>query len=55
MSWLNNPLPHSENNYEGRMKFFKKRAEEFAEPWRTAGRLVKEDTQIPSKQFRDAT
>lgn len=47
MSWLHNPLPHSENNYEGRMKFFKKRAEEYAEPWRTAGKLVKEDTQIP--------
>lgn len=47
MSWINNPLPHSENKYEARMKFFKKRAEEWAEPWRTAGRLVKEDTQIP--------
>lgn len=47
MSWINNPLPDSENNYEGRMRFFKKRAEEWAEPWRTAGRLVKEDTQIP--------
>ncbi|KAK7712577.1 hypothetical protein SLS64_004961 [Diaporthe eres] len=47
MSWIHNPLPHSENNYEGRMKFFKKRAEEWAEPWRTAGRLVKEDTKIP--------
>lgn len=47
MSWINNLLRESENTYEGRMKFFKKRAEEFAEPWRTAGRLVKEDTQIP--------
>lgn len=47
MSWINNPLPYSENKYEARMKFFKKRAEEWAEPWRTAGRLVKEDTQIP--------
>lgn len=47
MSWINDPLPHPENDYEARMKFFKKRAEEWAEPWRTAGRLVKEDTLIP--------
>ncbi|KAF2116985.1 hypothetical protein BDV96DRAFT_571368 [Lophiotrema nucula] len=47
MSWVNNALPEDENNQEGRMKFFKKRAEEYAEPWRSAGRWVKPDTKIP--------
>lgn len=47
MSWINNPLPHSENTYEGRMRFFKKRAEGWAEPWKSAGRWVKADTKIP--------
>ncbi|KAF2267335.1 FAD/NAD(P)-binding domain-containing protein [Lojkania enalia] len=47
MSWINNPLSEEENTYEGRLAFFKKRSEEWAEPWKSAGRWVKDGTQIP--------
>ncbi|KAF2205384.1 FAD/NAD(P)-binding domain-containing protein [Delitschia confertaspora ATCC 74209] len=47
LSWTHNPLPASQNTQEGRMAFFKKRASEYAEPWRSAGEWVKEDCRIP--------
>ncbi|PSN75230.1 FAD/NAD(P)-binding domain-containing protein [Corynespora cassiicola Philippines] len=46
MTWTNAPLPE-ENTFEGRMKFFKERAEEYAEPWKSVGRWVKQDSKIP--------
>lgn len=47
MSWVNNPLPESQNTYEGRLAFFKKRASEYAEPWRSAGEWLPEDSKLP--------
>jgi 2-polyprenyl-6-methoxyphenol hydroxylase-like FAD-dependent oxidoreductase len=47
MSWVNNPLPSSQNTYEGRLAYFKQRAQEYAEPWRLAGQWVKDDAKIP--------
>lgn len=51
-SWVDDTVPSSADlsSYEGRLVFFKKRAEEWAEPWRSAGRAVKEGTQIPLDQ-----
>ncbi|KAF1993838.1 PEX11-domain-containing protein [Amniculicola lignicola CBS 123094] len=46
VSWIDNPLPEVENNQAGRMEFFKKRVEEYAEPWKSVGRSVSEDTPI---------
>ncbi|KAF2788432.1 FAD/NAD(P)-binding domain-containing protein [Melanomma pulvis-pyrius CBS 109.77] len=50
MSWVNNPLPASEDTYAGRLAFLKRRAEDWAEPWRSAGRWLRDDTKIPLDQ-----
>lgn len=50
MSWVNNPLPASEDTYAGRLAFLKSRAEDWAEPWRSAGRWLRDDTKIPLDQ-----
>ena len=46
MSWTDQALPASEDNFPGRMRFFKKRAEGYAEPWYSAGRAVREDREL---------
>src|SRR5438105_3843050 len=48
-SWIDSTVPPSADltTYEGRMAFFKQRSEEWAEPWRSAGRAVSPSTQIP--------
>ncbi|KAJ4985309.1 hypothetical protein SVAN01_09160 [Stagonosporopsis vannaccii] len=48
-SWHDKNTPPSADlsTNEGRFKFFKARCEEYAEPWRSVGRAVKEGTTIP--------
>jgi len=48
-SWNEKTTPPSADlsTNEGRFKFFKARCEEYAEPWRSVGRAVKEGTTIP--------
>ncbi|KAF2621178.1 FAD/NAD(P)-binding domain-containing protein [Macroventuria anomochaeta] len=48
-SWNDNTTPPSVDlaTNEGRLKFFKARCEEYAEPWRSVGRAVKDGTTIP--------
>jgi 2-polyprenyl-6-methoxyphenol hydroxylase-like FAD-dependent oxidoreductase len=48
-SWLDSSLPATADlsTPAGRMAFFKARAAEYAEPWRSAGAAVSEDTFIP--------
>ncbi|KAF2713405.1 FAD/NAD(P)-binding domain-containing protein [Pleomassaria siparia CBS 279.74] len=48
LSWVNNPLPPSEDTYAGRLAFLKARASEWAEPWRSAGLSLPPDTKIPN-------
>lgn len=49
MSWMDRSVPDSVDleSAEGRMAFFKMRAEEYAEPLRSVGRAVAEDTWLP--------
>jgi len=47
MSWMDNPIPETENNEAGRLAFVKRIAEQWAEPWKSAGLWVKEGTKIP--------
>ncbi|KAF2194145.1 FAD/NAD(P)-binding domain-containing protein [Zopfia rhizophila CBS 207.26] len=47
ISWVDNPLPDSENNYAGRLAYLRKLSENWAEPWKSAGLWVKDDTKIP--------
>jgi 2-polyprenyl-6-methoxyphenol hydroxylase-like FAD-dependent oxidoreductase len=49
MSWVDGTVAESVDleGAEGRMAFFKMRAEEYAEPWRSVGRAVAEDTWLP--------
>jgi 2-polyprenyl-6-methoxyphenol hydroxylase-like FAD-dependent oxidoreductase len=48
-SWKDETTPPSADlsSNEGRLKFFKTRSEEYAEPWRSVGRAVKDATVIP--------
>ncbi len=48
-SWNEKTTPPSADltTNEGRLKFFKARCEEYAEPWRSVGRAVKDGTTIP--------
>ncbi|KAF3042653.1 hypothetical protein E8E12_005228 [Didymella heteroderae] len=41
------PSPADLTTNEGRFKFFKARSEEYAEPWRSVGRAVKDGTTVP--------
>jgi len=47
MSWMDNPILETENNKAGRLAFVKRIAEQWAEPWKSAGLWVKEGTKIP--------
>lgn len=47
-SWSGNPLPEDDNNYAGRLRYLKERAQHWVEPWRSAGLWVKDDTEIPA-------
>jgi hypothetical protein len=48
-SWNDKTTPSSADltTNEGRLKFFRARCEEYAEPWRSVGRAVKDGTTIP--------
>jgi 2-polyprenyl-6-methoxyphenol hydroxylase-like FAD-dependent oxidoreductase len=48
-SWLDSSVPTDLDlsSPEGRMSLFKKRAEEYAEPWRSAGRAIDPATILP--------
>ncbi|KAF2025085.1 FAD/NAD(P)-binding domain-containing protein [Setomelanomma holmii] len=48
-SWVDDTVPSSVDlsTFGGRMAFFKQRSEEWAEPWRSAGRAVAADTKLP--------
>jgi 2-polyprenyl-6-methoxyphenol hydroxylase-like FAD-dependent oxidoreductase len=48
MSWVDNPsIPPFEDTYAGRLGFLKDRAQEWAEPWKSAGLSIPDDTKIP--------
>ena len=48
-SWNDKTTPPSADltTNEGRLKFFKARCEEYAEPWRSVGRAIQDGTTIP--------
>lgn len=48
-SWLDTSVPASNDltTYPGRLAFFKQRATEYAEPWRSVGLAISPDTQLP--------
>jgi len=46
MSWTDCELPAEENTREGRMRFFKKRATTYCEPWRSAALAVDESLDL---------
>jgi 2-polyprenyl-6-methoxyphenol hydroxylase-like FAD-dependent oxidoreductase len=45
-SWINRPLPASENTYEGRVAYLKRIGEGYAEPWKSCARWIKDDAKF---------
>lgn len=47
LGWINDPLPESENTYEGRLAYFRRKGEGYCEPWKSVAKWIKDDTKIP--------
>ncbi|KAF2804721.1 FAD/NAD(P)-binding domain-containing protein [Mytilinidion resinicola] len=47
LSWTHDPLLKDLRSYEDRMAFFKQRSATYAEPWRSLGAAVPDDTKLP--------